>query len=541
MQRRTFLAGTGSAILGAEILPFLKTSAAWAQGVGDTLVVAVGTSVNSLDLHRVGTNRPSYQVTINLYDRLLSFGTKTNADGAIVYDYATLKGELADSWEVAADGMSVTFKLKKDAKFWDGTPVTAGDVKWSFDRAVSLGGFPAVQMKAGSLEKPDQFEVVDDLTFRIKFLRKSKLTLPDLAVPVPFILSSKIGKAKATEKDPWATEHFHRNPMGSGAFKLERWDPGQQIVYARNDAWQGGPLPAFKRVIIREIPAQATRRALIDRGDVHMAFEVPAKDAKEIKAKGSAVVVGAPIDNCLHVLCPNLTFEPFKDKRVRQAVAFALPYEQIFQQAAYGRGAKTWGATSTEPASIAWPQPFPYATNIDKAKDLLAQTAFKDGFEVPLSFDLGTAEWGEPTALLIQEGLAKIGIKATIDKIPGANWRTVALVEKKLPLHLENFGGWLNTPCYYFFWAYVKGNLFNSSNYDDAEMKKLVDETLHMEASDPAYEPKIKRMIAKAFEDVPRIPLWQPYLDTALRKDVTGYSSWFHRQPDVRSVKPQGA
>lgn len=541
MQRRTFLAGTGSAILGAEILPFLKTSAAWAQGAGDTLVVAVGTSINSLDLHRVGTNRPSYQVTINLYDRLLSFGTKTNADGAIVYDYATLKGELADSWEVAADGMSVTFKLKKDATFWNGTPVTANDVKWSFDRAVSLGGFPAVQMKAGSLEKPDQFEVVDDLTFRIKFLRKSKLTLPDLAVPVPFILSSKIGKEKATEKDPWATEYFHRTPMGSGAYKLERWEPGQQIVYARNDAWKGGPLPAFKRVIIREIPAQATRRALIERGDVHMAFEVPAKDAKEIKAKGSAVVVGAPIDNCLHVLCPNLTFEPFKDKRVRQAVAFALPYEQIFEQAAYGRGAKTWGAASAEPAGIAWPQPFPYATNYDKAKDLLAQTPFKDGFEVPLSFDLGTAEWGEPTALLIQEGLAKISIKATIDKIPGANWRTVALVEKKLPLHLENFGGWLNTPCYYFFWAYVKGNLFNSSNYDDAEMKKLVDETLHMEASDPAYEPKIKRMIAKAFEDVPRIPLWQPYLDTAMRKDVAGYSSWFHRQPDVRSVKPAGA
>ena len=141
MRRRAFLAGTGAAVLGADVLPFLKSSAAWAKGAGDTLVVAVGTTINSLDLHRVGTNRPSYQATINLYDRLLRFGTKVNAEGAVVYDYDTLEGELAESWVVAPDGMSADFKLRQDAKFWDGTPVTAADVKWSFDRAVSLGSF----------------------------------------------------------------------------------------------------------------------------------------------------------------------------------------------------------------------------------------------------------------------------------------------------------------------------------------------------------------------------------------------------------------
>ncbi len=540
MHRRTFLAGTG-ALLGADILPFLRSSSAWAKGADDTLVVAIGNTINSLDLHRVGTNRPSYQVTVNLYDRLLRFGTKPGPDGTLVFDYDKLEGELAESWELAADGMSATFALKKNAKFWDGTPVTAQDVKWSFDRAVSLGGFPTVQMKAGSLEKPDQFEAVDAQTFRIKFIRKSKLTLPDLAVPVPFVLSATVGKAKATAKDPWATEHFHRNPMGSGAYKLERWDPGQQIVYTRNDDWAGGPKPAFKRVIVREIPAQATRRALIERGDIQLAFEIPAKDAKEIKDKATAVVAGAPIDNCLQVLCTNLIFEPFKDKRVRQAIAYALPYEQIFQQAGYGRGTPMWGGKSAEPADTSWPQPFPYSTDYDKAKALLAQTPYKTGFEVPLAYDLGTAAWSEPAALLIQEGLAKIGIKTTIDKIPGANYRTMALVEKKLPLHLDGFGGWLNTPDYYFFWAYIKGNLFNSSNYDDPEMKQLVEETLHIEQSDPAYAPKIKRMIAKAFDDVPRIPLWQPYLDSAMRKDLDGYTSWFHRQPDFRFMKPKQA
>ena len=149
---------------------------AGAQGRADTLVVVTEVGPNMLDIHAPGANRPSYQAAWNIYDRLLTFGGKTLKDGSKMYDYASLKPELAESWQVAPDGMSVTFKLRKDAKFHDGTPVTAKDVKWSFDRAVTVGGFPTFQMKAGSLEKPEQFEVVDDYTFRVKFLRKDKLT-----------------------------------------------------------------------------------------------------------------------------------------------------------------------------------------------------------------------------------------------------------------------------------------------------------------------------------------------------------------------------
>jgi ABC-type transport system substrate-binding protein len=83
-----------------------------------------------------------------------------------LYDRDKLEPELAESWKMAPDGNSVTFKLRKNAKFHDGTPVTAKDVKWSFDRAVTVGGFPTFQMAAGSLEKPEQFEVVDEHTFR---------------------------------------------------------------------------------------------------------------------------------------------------------------------------------------------------------------------------------------------------------------------------------------------------------------------------------------------------------------------------------------
>ncbi len=535
MHRRDFLKTFGAAA-GASVIPFLRFLPAEAAGRKDTLVVVAGNSINSLDLHRKGTNRPSYQVTVNIYDRLVRFGVKTLPDGSMSYDSTKIEPEVAESWSVAEDGKSLTFKISPKAKFWDGSQVTAEDVKWSFDRAVTLGGFPAVQMKAGSMTKPEQFVVVDKMTFRIDLPAPSKLTLPDLAVPIPFIINSKVAKAHATAEDPWATEYLHKTPAGSGAYKIVRWDPGQQFVYERNDDWALGELPGVKRVIVREVPSASTRRALIERGDADLYVNIPAKDSKELEGKGNVKISGAPIDNCMHVLGLNLNHKPFDNVKVRQAIAYAVPYKDIMAAAAYGRAKPMFGGKEMKPTSIEWPQPFPYDTDYDKAKALLKEAGFENGFESTLSFNLGLAAWQEPTALLIQESLAKIGIKVKLDKIPGANWRTACLVEKRLPMHLDNFGGWLNYPDYYFFWAYKYGHLFNSSNYKNEEIEKLVDETLHMEVSDSQYDANVKRMMEIAFTDVPRIPMYQPYLDAAMQKNVEGYASWFHRQLDVHNI-----
>lgn len=516
---------------GASILPFLRAMPASAA-TGDTLVVVTGQTINSLDLHRTGTNRASYQVAVNCYDRLVSFGTKEAEGGGLSYDYSVIEPELAESWSVSDDGLTITFKLKPNATFWDGSKVTAEDVKWSFDRAVSVGGFPTVQMKAGGLERPEQFAALDEETFAITLDKPSKLSIPDLAVPVPFIINAKVAKANATEDDPWAMEYLHKTPAGSGAFKVLRWAPGEQLVYERNDDWVGGPVPAVKRVVLREVPSPATRRALIERGDVQMSFDIPDKDAAELADK--VTVYSTPIENCIHALCLNSNFEPFQDANVRKAVAYAVPYEDIFQAAAYGRGAPLWGGEA-EITDTAWPRKTQYYTDLDKAREYLAQSGYPDGFEVPLSISLGLASWMEPAALLIQGALAEIGITAEIEKIPGANWRTAALVEKRLPMHLENFGGWLNTPDYYFFWAYQEGHLFNSSNYRNDEVEELVNATLHMPMDDPEYAPKIQRMFEIVLDDLPRIPLYQPALNVA-SNGAEGYEFWFHRQLDVRPL-----
>lgn len=536
MDRRTFLRNTSILAGAAAAMPLPKFMSS-AHARNGTIVVGVAEGPNSLDIHREGTNRASYTVAVNLYDRLLTHGTRTLEDGTVVYDFNKLEPEAAESWTMADDGMSVDFTLREGATFWDGRPVTAQDVKWSFDRAVSVGGFPTVQMRAGELEDPEQFEAVDERTFRIHFKRESKLTMPDLAVPVPIIINSEVARENATDDDPWATEYLHRNPAGGGAFKLGRWDSGEQVVYERFDDWVSGPLPEVNRVILREVPSASTRRSLVERGDIQICQDLPPREIDNLTRTESVDVVGAPIDNCVHAVGLNMDFEPFQDKRVRQAIAYAMPYQAIFESAAYQRGKPMFGASAATPESATWPQPFPYDTDPERARELLAEAGYEDGFEVPIAMSLGLADWMEPTAVLIQEALAEVGIRSSIDKIPGANWRTRALVEKDLPLHLKNFGGWLNTPCYYFYWAYIEGHLFNSMNYHNDRIEELVDETLHMPMDDPDYEPKIREMISIAFDEVPLIPLYQPSLDFAMQPAVEGYEHWFHRQLDCRSLR----
>jgi peptide/nickel transport system substrate-binding protein len=509
----------------------------FAQSRGETLVVLIEFGPNSMDIHGVGANFRSYGASWNLYDRLLTYGTKTLADGTRSYDHAVLKPELAESWQVAPDGMSATFKLRKDAKFHDGMPVTARDVKWSFDRAVSVGGFPTFQMKAGALEKPEQFVVVDDQTFRVNFLRRDKWTLPDLAVPVPVIINSALAKKNATDKDPWAMEWLKNNDAGGGAFKLESWKPGQETVYVRFDDWKSGPLPKLRRVIVREVPSAGNRRALIERGDADVSVDFPPKDMADMARAGKLTVVGTPVENALIYLGMNAKNPPFANVKVRQAVAQAVPREKVFEAAMFGRGALLTTPIATNTFGYD-PSLNPYRTDPAKAKALLTEAGYPNGFETTFSFDLGNATIYEPAAVLIQEALAGIGIKTTLNKIPPANWRT-ALGKKDMPLFINQFGGWLNYPEYFFLWTYHGQNaVFNTSSYQNPEMDKLI-EAAHRETDAKKYADTVQAFTRIALADVPKVPLMQPTLDVAMQKNVTGYQYWFHRQLDFRTLSKQ--
>ncbi|MEN9313691.1 MAG: hypothetical protein RIS35_84 [Pseudomonadota bacterium] len=534
MDRRDFLSGTGTAATTLALggLPLQAIAQARPK---DVLIVANEFGPNSLDIHTVGANRPAYGVSWLCYDRLMTYGRKTLPDGRVVYDRDKLEPELAESWQMARDGMSVTFRLRRNARFHDGTPVTARDVKWSFDRAVSVGGFPTFQMKAGSLEEPDQFEVIDDHTFLVKFIRKDKLSMNDLAVPVPCVFNSELVKKHVTAQDPWGLNWTRNNVAGGGAFKVESWRPGQEIVYVRYDDWKSGPLPKLRRIVQRDVPNAGNRRALLLKGDIDITFDLPPKDFSELARDGGAIKVSSmPIENSMFYLGMNVTRPPFDNVKVRQAVAYALPYDKMYENALYGRAAKLYGASGPV-RSIAWPQPTAYRTDLAKAKALMAEAGLASGLQTTLSFDLGGATIGEPMAVLVQEALEQIGIKAQINKIPGATWRA-ALLKKDMPMIINRFGGWLDFPEYFFFWCYHGQNaVFNTMSYQNPKLDRVITNARFAE-SKPIYEGSVKEMIQIAYDEVPRIPMFQPTMDVAMQKDVMGYMYWFHLQPDYRQL-----
>ena len=536
MKRRDFLKSASALAASTAVSTPAVFSPAKAESRQETLLIVSESGPNNLDIHGVGTNVPGYEVSWNCYDRLISHEMKTGPNGQPYYDKNKFKPELAEDMNIG--DMSVTFKLKKKATFQDGTPVTAKDVKWSLDRAVSVGGFPTFQMGAGSLTKPEQFVAVDDNTFRVDFARKDRLTVPDLAVIVPCVVNSELVKKHATEKDPWGMEFTKQNTAGSGAYKVASWVAGTEVVLERNDAWMGGPLPKTKKIIWRMVPSAGNRRALLERGDADISYDLPNKDFVELKQDGKLTIVSTPYSNGIQYIGMNVKNPPFDNIKVRQAVAYAIPYQKIMDAVLFGLAKPLFGAVPDAPTEVAWPQPHKYNTDIAKAKALMAEAGYPNGFDTTLSFDLGFAGVNEPLCVLTQESLAQIGIRTTINKVPGANWRT-ELNKKTLPLYTNVFSGWLDYPEYFFIWCYHgKNSIFNTMSYQSTTTDDFIDGAVNAAATgdNAAYDMDVKGFVDTAYADMPRVPLYQPYVNVAMQKNVSGYAYWFHRRLDYRTL-----
>ena len=528
MDRRTFLTASAAALTA----PMLGSGTAEAQSASraETLLLVQEYGPNSMDMQGLGSSQPVNGVALNCYDRLVRFKKVPLPDGkGMSFDLTKLEPELAESWQEASDGTSVTFKLR-DAKFHSGRPVSAKDVKWSLDRAVTIGGFATTQMNAGSMEKPEQFVAVDDKTFRIDFIRKDKLLMPNLGVTIPIVFDSELATRNGGG-DPLAKEWLKNNVAGSGAFKVESWKPGTETIYVRNDDWACGPGPAMRRIITRDIPSPSTRRALLEKGDADVSFGLPPKDFKDLADAGKVQVIGVPVPNGIWYVAMNSAAGAFADPRMRQAIAWAMPYEKMMQVALYGRGVPMWGATGGP--TTAWPQPFPYDTNMEKARALVQQVS-PGGFTTSVLFDSGQATIAEPMAVLLKEALAPLGITVELNKVPGANFRG-ELNKKTAPMVINRFAGWLDWPDYYFFWNFHGSNsVFNVSSYQNPAMDKQIDAARF--TADPAtYDAAVKSFVGLAEEQVPAVPIAQPLHDVAMQRSIGGYQFWPCREPDFRA------
>jgi peptide/nickel transport system substrate-binding protein len=307
---------------------------------------------------------------------------------------------LAESWRLV-DDTTWEFKLRQGVKFHDGTPFTAKDVKASFDRVLD----PEKKLTArGNHAKIKSVEVVDDLTVRFKTDGPYPVFVERLTALV--MQSEKVMKEKGHE---WMQE----NPMGTGPYKLVRWNKKQEHVLVRNeDYW--GPKPAFKNVRIRIIPEQATQIAELVSGGVDIIKAVPPDQMDVINKSGQARTATSPILRTAMIQLdqagrsgPN----PMQDKRVRQAANLAVDMDSIIKHVLNGLGDRT--ATTVNPMAFGFdPGLKPYKQDLSAAKKLLADAGFPNGLEVGF---LRTQPIVEPgliqTSDAIVADLAKAGIR----------------------------------------------------------------------------------------------------------------------------------
>src|SRR5690606_29531246 len=136
-----------------------------------------------------------------------------------------------------------------------------------------------------------------------------------------------------TDADPWGLEWTQRNDAGGGGFMVQSWKPGDQLVLTRFDDWKSGPLPSLSKVVFRQIASPGTRRALLEKGDVDISVGLPPKDYAELAAAGELQVIGTPVQGDLLFIDMNVQMAPFDNLKVRQAIAYAIPYQQIMDAA----------------------------------------------------------------------------------------------------------------------------------------------------------------------------------------------------------------
>jgi peptide/nickel transport system substrate-binding protein len=360
-----------------------------AQTKDDTVVYAIQSDVPNWDPPN-SVLRESIILGYHVFDHLAARDLKTGKVGP----------SLATSWR-NVDETTWEVKLRTGVRFHDGTPFTAKDVKATFERVLN----PENKLTArGNHAKIKSVEVIDDATVRFKTEGPYPLFVERLTAQV--MQSEKAIREKGHE---WMQE----NPIGTGPYKLVRWTRKQEHLLVRNDDYWGAK-PAFKYARIRIIPEQATQIAELLSGGVDVIKAVPPDQMDVINKSGTARTSTSPILRTAFLQLDQAARSgpnPFTDRRVRQAANLAADMDAIIKHVLNGLGDRV--ATAINPMAFGFdPSLKPYKQDVERAKKLLADAGYPNGFEVRF---LQTAPQVEPalpqTSEAITADLAKVGIR----------------------------------------------------------------------------------------------------------------------------------
>jgi len=379
--------------LVAMVFSFRGTPAG-AQGAPRQLRIAVGIDADTLD--------PASQTTttvINMIDYM--YEPLVNAE--YVDKPGEIKAQLAERWQVSRDGLTYTFQLRRGVAFHDGTPVNAAAVKFSLERLLD----PRIRVPNRHLVAAmKSVEATGDLTVRVTLSQPSPVFLPNIGGALGAIISPA-AVARAGDR-------FSVAPAGAGTgpYLFKEWRRGDSILLERNPNYWGKK-PIFDEVLFRVVPDAGTRLTQLLAGDVHMAMLPPAPDVKGLRRNPRVNVVEAATDRTVFLVLNN-QWGPLKDARVRQAMNYAINKKAILASVLFDLGTVSvspcppmmFGGTPVQEGG--WPY------NPIKAKQLLAEAGYKDGFEVNFFAPTGRYIQDFQFAQAIASQLRNVNVRANV-------------------------------------------------------------------------------------------------------------------------------
>ena len=396
------------------------------------------------------------EVVANTYDKLINFDP---------VDPSRLFGELAQSWSVADDGKTYTFKMRPGAKFASGNPVAAPDAVYSIQRAVVLNKSPGFILTQFGFTKDNVLQRVratDDATLVIV---TEKAVAPTffyycMTAGVASIVDSKI--VKANEKDgDFGNAWMKQNSAGSGAYVLRSWRANEGWTLEANPTWFKGQAKT-RRIVMRHVPEPATQRLMLEKGDIDYARSLT-KDQIDALRSNAGIAIDRGDKGYILYLGLNQKNAILAKPEVREALKWLVDYDSIERNIVAGTFAPHqsflpkgfFGAISDRP----------YKLDVAKAKELLAKAGYPNGFAVTM--DVRSTSPMTEIAQAIQATWAQAGVK--LELIPGDGRQT--LTKYRARNHDVYIGQW--GPDYPDPHTNAETFAMNVDNTDDAKSKTL--------------------------------------------------------------------
>jgi len=436
----------------------------------------------------------SQQGMVSLMEPLVSYAAgAANDTGVTLPDFGKFEGRLAESWTYDAATLTWTFKLRQGVKGCGGATFNADDVVYTFQRAKSVSGAAPIGWflsNVGSIkgfgpevfgedakakELGDAVTRIDDYTVEIRQSEPNALFLPVLTIFGLLIYDKETMEANKTDADPWSHDYVNNtNAPGFGAYCLSSWTKTEAISYTANPDYFAGK-PDIDTVTVRRVPQSSNRVVVLQTGQAQISTGLTPREYDSLRTAPGVKVAGV-VGNENLFLHMNFDTEPFDDPLVRQAIAHAIPFDQIIANGYFGQATQWKGLVPSSYPGFKASADFAYDPAM--ATDLLAQAGYPEGKGLEAfadAFKLSYVSEKEstlgPIVNIIQTALREVGIPATLDPIPQTQYGDRQLVKRDLPFAVNDQEKPIGVDAGYaiqlFFVSKDKGGLNNMVNYSN--------------------------------------------------------------------------